>query len=260
MSNRKFNKQNRANQTSGIREDFYKRLFYIALCIIPLLIFADTKGTFRLLPLAFFLIGMYQVIQIIALSQLIIDDFFPPKLNFEKTVKPFDKFVYHFSSTLFFVGLLCQIFEIRNFDNTINGTKFFWIAAIIGILLAIILTVVLKTKFPSVYFESKRRYTVHFGLFLGFFLIIPAILGFINHHFADINKNCKHYLITRKGIGGSRSKEYFINITLENNIEERFSIGKTRYDNFEEGERIELCTVKGKLGFDYVTEFNKVDQ
>lgn len=212
------------------------------------------------MSLPFFLIGMYQIIQIITRSQLIIDDFFPLKTLHEKTTKPFDKFVYYFANTLFFAGLICQIFEIRNFDNTINGANFFWTTGFIGIIIAIVLTSILKIWFPSVYYESKRRYTVHFGIFLGFFLFIPAVFGFINHYYADNNKICKKYVIKRKGIGGSRSKEYFIHLTLDNNIEERFSIGKTRYGNFSEGEEIELCMIKGKFGFYYVTEFNKINQ
>jgi hypothetical protein len=260
MSKKKFIKQNNTNHISEIRKDFYKRLFYIGLCVIPVIIFADDKGTFRLVPLPFFLIGMYQLIQIITRSQLIADNFFPPKTLYEKTTKPFDKFVYYFATTFFFTGLICQIFEIRNFDNTINGTKLFWTAGFIGIAIAIVLTGVLKLKFPSVYYESKRRFTVHFGLFLGCFLLVPAVVGFINHHYADNNKICKTYMIKRKGISGSRSKEYFIHLTLENNKEERFSIGKTRYENFNEGEEIELCMMQGKFGFDYVTEFNKTNQ
>ena len=109
MSKTKLKKQNQTNQTSEIRKDFYKKLLYIGLCIIPILLFADNKGSFRLVPLPFFLFGMYQLIQIIGLSQLIIDDFFPPKTHYEKTTKPFDKFIYYFSSTLFFVGLISLI-------------------------------------------------------------------------------------------------------------------------------------------------------
>lgn len=258
MSKTKLKKQNQTNQTSEIRKDFYKKLLYIGLCIIPILLFADNKGSFRLIPLPFFLFGMYQLIQIIGLSQFIIDDFFPPKTHYEKTTKPFDKFIYYFSSTLFFVGLISLIFEIRKFDNTINGIKLFWTAGLVGVLIAIFLTIILKTGFPSVYYESKRRYTVHFSLFVGLFLLSTAITGFVNHHFADQTTFCKKYTIIRKSTSSGRSTEYFFYLIMENNNEERFSVGKTRYNNFEEGEQIELCMQKGKFGFDYVTKFNKV--
>ncbi|SHF73031.1 hypothetical protein SAMN05444377_11727 [Flavobacterium fontis] len=255
----KLKKQNKTNQTSEIRKDFYKKLLYIGLCILPILLFADNKGVFRLVPLPFFLFGMYQLIQIIGQSQLIIDDFFPPKTHYEMTTKPFDHFVYYFSSTLFIVGLIGLMFEIRKFDNTINGIKLFWTAGLVGVLIAIILTVILKTGFPSVYYESKRRYTVHFGLFVGLFLLSTAVAGFVNHHFADQSTFYKKYAIIRKSTSSGRSTEYFFFLIMDNK-EERFSVGKTRYHNFEEGEQIELCMQKGKFGFDYVTEFKKANE
>lgn len=259
MSKNKFNKPNRIKQTSELRKEFYKRLLYIALCFIPIIIFADDKGTFRLIPLPFFLIGMYHLIKIITLSQPIIDDFFPPKTLYEKTTKPFDKFVYYFSSTLFFVGLIFLTFEIKNFDNTINGAKLFWRAGFTGFGLAIILTVILKLTRPSIYYESKRRFTVHFGLFIGLFFAAAALTSFINRHFADPAPFCKKYIIVKKSTSSGRSTEYFFFLTINNN-EERFSVGKKRYDNFRNGEEIELCMLRGKLGFDFVKEFNKTEE
>jgi|SRR6218665_987066 len=247
-------------EASVIRKNFYKRLLYIGLCIIPIALFADNKGTFRLVPLPFFLFGMYQLIQLVGLSQLIIDDFFPPKTIYEKSAKPFDNFIYYFSNTLFFVGLLSLIFEIRNFDNTINGSKLFWTAGFVGIGLAAILTLILKLTKPTVYYESKRRYTVHFGLFIGLFLLSAAMAGFVNHYYADPATFCRNYTIERKSTSSGRSTEYFFFLKMENDTEERFSVGSTKYANFEEGEAIELCMLKGKLGFDYVMEFKKTIQ
>jgi hypothetical protein len=258
MNNKRLNKSVTRKEDTKIRKDFYKRLIYIGLCIIPIIIFADNKDGFRLVPLPFFVFGMYQFMTIITLSQLIVDDFFPPKIYNEKTTKSFDKFIYYFANTLFFIGLITIIFEIRNFDNTVNGTKLFWTAGFCGIVFAILITFMLKLFQPSVYYESKRRYTVYFGLFIGFFLLATSLAGFVNHHFAEQSTYCKKYVIKRKGISGSRSKEFFLFLIIDQNNEERFSVGKTLYNNFEEGEQIELCMLKGKFGFDYVTKFNKI--
>ncbi|MBB4804586.1 putative membrane protein [Flavobacterium nitrogenifigens] len=257
----KKNNHNRKNKgASFIRKEFYKKIIIIGLCIIPIVLFADNKGTFRLLPLPFFLYGMYQLMQIVAISKLIIDDFFPPKISYEKNTKPIDKLVYYFSTTLFFISLISLLFEIRNFDNTIQGTKLFWTAGVFGILVAIITTTILKLTNPSVYYESKRRYTVHLGLFIGFFLISTALASFVNHYFANPTTFYKNYKIESKSISGGRSTEYFFYLKMENGNEERFSVGKTRYNDFNEGEEIKLCLLKGKLGFDYVTGFKKIKQ
>ncbi|MCV9931085.1 hypothetical protein OIU80_02220 [Flavobacterium sp. LS1R47] len=242
----------------GMRKEFYKRLLYIALCIIPIVVFGNDKGTFRLVPLPFFLIGMYNLLLIVSFSQLIIDDFFPPKIAFEKVAKPFDKFMYYFSSALFFGSLVFLIFEIRKIDNTINGTQLFWRAGFAGIALAILVTIILKITNPSVYFESKRRYVVHFGLFVGLFLLTAATTSFINHFYASTTKSCKNYTILEKGTSGSRKREHFIHIITENNTKERFSIKKALYEELTQGGKIELCMIKGKLGYDYVTEFNTI--
>lgn len=245
-------------EISKTRKDFYKRLIYIGLCVIPIVLFAESKGIFRLVPLPFFLIGMYQLIQIIGNSPMIVDDFFPPRVEEEKTVKPFDKFMYYFSSILFFMGLVALIFEIKKFDNTINGTRLFWTSGVVGIGHAIAVTIILKLTHPSVYYESKRRFVVYSGLFIGLFLTATALAGFINHHFADPTPYCKKYKIEQKSISGSRSKEYFFFISVDHHTEERFSVGKKRYDDFSEREEIELCILRGRLGFDYVIAFNKV--
>lgn len=125
MKKKKPNLKLKVNETSYFKKDFYKRLLYIGLCIIPIFILVDEKGTYGLVILPFFLIGMWNLIMIIRLSQNIIDAFFPPKTQFEKTVKPFDKSIYYFSSILFLFGLISQMLEIRNFDNTIHGAKLF---------------------------------------------------------------------------------------------------------------------------------------
>lgn len=262
MINKKRNSKFKSKENSFLKNEFYKRVFYIVLCIIPIIIFADDKGTFRLVPLPFLIIGMYQLIMIVGLSQSIIDEFFPPKTYFEHKSKPIDSFVYYFSTVLFFVGLVSLLFEIKNFDNTIQGTHLFWKAGGIGIGLALVVTLLLKAITPSVYYESKRRFTVYFGLFIGLFLLTTATTGFINHHFAEKHKLYKKYLISSKGNSGSlrsRSKEYFINLKIDAYTEERFTIEKSLYDEFSEGEEIVLCLVKGKFGYDYVTEFTKIE-
>lgn len=100
------------------------------------------------------------------MAQLIIDDFYPPKHLSEAKTKPFDKVIYYISVGLFFIGLLFNIFEIQYLDNTIHGMNMFWKAASLGILLAVCITILLKRKYPSIYYESSRRIGVHFGLFL----------------------------------------------------------------------------------------------
>lgn len=259
MNKKNFNRQKTTKPNSEIRTNFYNRLVYIGLCIIPIILFADHKGAIVFVALAFFLIAMYQLIIIIKLSQLIIDDFFPPKISPGKNISRFNKVMSYFATALFFVALIFQIFEIRNFDNTIHGANLFWMAGFAGIGLAVILTILLKLLRPDVYDESDSRFTVHFGLFVGLFLLTPALTGFINRHFAAPTTFCEKYMIASKSTSTGRSPEYYLFIKLDSHHEERFSVSRAQYDSFEEGEEIELCMVKGKLGFDLVKDFKKTE-
>lgn len=242
-----------------IRKEFFKRLSYIGLGIIPIIFVWEQKGPERFIGLAGFIFSMYQLIMIIAMSQLIIDDFFPPKTYYESKTKPFDNFAYRFATGLFLVGLVFEIFEIRRIDNTISGTKFFWTYALAGILIATVVTAILKLKSPSVYFESNRRFTVHFGLFLGFFLIVPATASFVNHYFSDSIINCNQYKIVRKSTGGRRNKSSWLFLQI-NGHDERFDVSRNLWNSVGEGGLVVLCTQKGKLGYDFVEKIKMVDE
>lgn len=165
--------------------------------------------------------------------------------------------MYSFSPVFFFVTSAFLIFEGRRIDNTLNGMKLFWIAGFSGIGIATILTIILKMTNPSVYYESKRRFAVNFGLFVGFFLLLPAAASFVNHYFADDIVICKSYLVERKNTGGRGSS--WLYLKLENGDKERFHVSREFYDKVSEGGQVKLCTKKGKLGFDFVTDFKTVD-
>jgi|GEM_PF-2567153 len=257
MRSRKKTNSAAFNKTSDTRKDFYKRILIIAGCIIPILLFGADEGSMRLVPLPFFLLGMYQLIMLIQLSPDIVDDFFPPRKTFERTVNRFHKFMYYFASVFFFTSIICLLFEIRQFDNTIRGLRLFWTGGLTGIGIAILLTVILKLVSPGIYDESKRRFTIHAGLFLGCFFMTAAATGFINHFFADKTEFCRNYIIQSKDTSSGRSTEYYFFLEVEEGYEERFSVGSKRYDSFEEGEEIELCMMKGKFGWDVVRKFNK---
>ena len=242
----------------SIRKEFFTRLAYLGLGIIPILFLWEQKGPLRFIALAGFVFGMYQILILIAMSQTIIDDFFPPKA-YGKTKKTFDNLVYRFATIFFFVALVSELFEFRRMDNTIGGTKIFWTYALIGVLIAALVTALLKLKSPSVYHESTRRFTVHFALFLGFFLITPATASFVNHYYSDAKIDCNKYKIVRKGTGGKRQKSSFLFLQI-NGQEERFEVTRNLWNNVNQDGNVILCTQKGHLGYDFVKEFKIVNK
>ncbi|NBW36209.1 MAG: hypothetical protein EBR30_14545 [Cytophagia bacterium] len=227
---------------------------YVGLGIIPILIVWERKGPERFIGLLGFLFSIFQLIIIVTMSQSIIDDFYPPKTSLELKTKPFDKAVYYFAMTLFLSGLILEIFEIGRIDNTLNGVELFWIFGLVGISIALLLTILLKKISPSIYHESSRRYSVHFGLFIGLFLLLPAIASFVNHSFAEQTAYCTEYKVISKSTGGRRNNSSWIFLKVSEN-EERFEVNRTFFNSVSNGQTIKLCKKKGKLGYDFVTEF-----
>ena len=103
MKQKKNNLTARPQKTSEIRKEFYKRLFFIFLGIIPILLIGDPEGPERFIGAAVVIFLLYQFVLIIPMSQLIVDDFFPPKTYSETKTKSFDQFIY-FVAVHFFSG------------------------------------------------------------------------------------------------------------------------------------------------------------
>lgn len=244
-----------------IRKEFLRRLGYIGLAVavaVTQSLINDSKP-YRLISVAANFFIFFQFIQIVTKSQRIIDDFFPPRTHSESTTKPFDKFMYYFANAFFFFGLVFGIFEIKRIDNTIGGSRFFWTYALTGVLIAAVTTAILKLKSPSVYYESSRRFTVHFGLFLGFFLIVPATASFLNRYLSDNRIDCKEYKIVRKSTGGKSNESSWLFLQIDRH-DERFDVSRDLWNNVIEGGLVVLCTQKGRLGYDFVEEFKTIDE
>ena len=220
----------------------------------------DQSGFPGFIAMMGFFFSMYQLLRVVAISQEIVDDFFPPNTFFELEANPKDKHIYNFALTICIGGVISILFEARAIDNTIHGTNFFWLWAFVGLALAFITTIILKKISPSVYHESGRRYTVYGGLFIGFFFLIPAIASLINQNFGKINKNCTSYLLVRMHIGGKRDNHCYLDINLDNQLEERFEVSRKFYEQISEGEMIHLCTRRGILGYEYVEEFKSINE
>ena len=236
---------------SKLIKTFLKRLLYIGFCLI-ITIFTTNKVNIRFVSFPILLIGVYQLIMIIALSLHIIEDLFPPKHEFEKS-NSFERFMI----ALFIIGFIFLFVQITDFENTIDETKLIWTACAVGIGLAITLTIIIKTIGQPVYFDCNARYI---ALFVGLSFLIYTLFGFINYHYADNKKVCKTYTIIRKDSYGIRYTSYFVYVKFDDNTEKEFSIGKKRYNNFNQGETVEICIVKGLFGFDFAADFNKTNK
>ncbi len=243
---------------SSIRQQVLQRTLFIVIIIIPVILYQPENKFLIALEIIILFYGLYQFIRLAAQFQELIDDLYPPKHQKKESVKPFDNFVYFFSMTLFFVAIVFQICMSWWTENTIFGMKLFWQSAIVGIFIALLLTAILKWKSPSIYYESDRRISVHFGLFFGFAIFLPALTGFTNHIFADKTVNCINYKIDHLSKGGKRNRTSYLYLIMEGQ-EQRFKIKSVLYDELLSMPEVKLCIRKGKFGYDFVEEFMTAD-
>lgn len=229
---------------NSIRKEFFKRLAYLVLGIIPLFFLLHEKGPLRFIVGAGVLFSVFQFIMILAIAQMVIDDFFPPKTYRKSKAGSFDSFVYRFSAIFFIVTLILLMFEITTIDNTLGGLRLFWISGFAGVLLAIVVIILLKIKSPTLYHEGRRRATVIFGLVLGFFMLTPASASFVNHTFRTETISCQEYKINRKSIGGRRLRKTSLLFLTVNGHEERFKVSDELWNDVTEGGPVILCTQK----------------
>ena len=172
--------------------------------------------------------------------------------------KKFDIFVYFFSQGLFLFGLIFLMFTQLRIENTIFGMQLFWISMICGMFVGLILIILLRWISPAIYNQRNKRISVYLGFFLGLAVFTPALTSFINKTFTDNSIICKKYLVESKFRGGKGNRTFYVQIIIQKQ-EEQFIIDKDIYEEIDNGGQIQLCTLKGKLGYEFVKEFKTVD-
>lgn len=240
-----------------IRKIFFKRLVYIGLGILPIFVFNNNKGPERFIALAGFLFGMFNFLRIITNLQQIVDDFFPLKTYEQKSATSFDKVIHYFSMTVFFCGLISEIFVITKIDNTIDGLRLFWISALTGLGLAVIITLLLKFYKPSVYNESNRRLSIIMGLYIGLFLLFPSLAFYVNETASKNDIMNEKYIVIMKGSSSTKNKEYYLYLDIKGD-KQRVTVSKDFWLNVEEGKELLLNTKRGLLGYRYIIDFKSI--
>ena len=196
-----------------IRKEAFFKILYFLLAIVLSIFLLTLDNFLRYSAIIVMTFGFYQFRLFIKMLQPLFDDFFPPKYSKNQKAQPLEKFVNSFAMTLFFVAVVFQICVSWWTQNTIFGLKLVWYSVLIGFIIAVFTTIILKLKRPSIYYDSNRRITVHFGLFLGFCILTPALTIFINHIFANNLVSCKNYTIEEKRKVG-RNKGSWLSIKL----------------------------------------------
>ncbi|HRI61357.1 MAG TPA: hypothetical protein PK228_16570 [Saprospiraceae bacterium] len=192
------------------------------------------------------------------LQQLFIYVFLPAEIHYDKRIAYVDKLVYYGAHVLFFSGVVFMIFEVTSIDNTIHGMSLCWYAGFTGILIAAVLILILKKTNPAILYKRKMRTNLLVGIVLGCVFVSASVASFINHRFPGAYQNCRSYSKGEKGRNTRRGGTWLY-LKVDDGGEERFEVNMDLYNSVKEGGQVVLCTRKGALGFDFVTEFRLAD-
>lgn len=192
------------------------------------------------------------------LSQLLIDVFLPAEIHYDKRIAHADKLVYYGAHALLLLSLVLLIFEVTCIDNTIYGMSLVWGACITGVVVAAALLLLLNQTNPAILHERKLRTNLVGAVAFGCVMLSMFIASFINHRYAVKAQNCRSYTIEDKA-RNKRRGGCWLYLKVEDGGEERFEISYDLFNRVQKGQQIILCTRKGALGFDFVTEFRLAD-
>jgi hypothetical protein len=161
-----------------------------------------------------------------------------------------------YAATVFWLGsLVLTLFSLQY--DTMDWYILFWKAAYRGIFIAFIFLFIVRIINPDIFYEECRN-TIIFGLFVGFFLLVPAIAILINGYWADSTVVCTAYDIENKTEQKIRHRRH----TLHTNrpCEYEFEVGAAFYNKVKIGQNFKVCTKKGYLGYDFVVAYKTMEE
>ena len=170
-----------------------------------------------------------------------------------------NKAIYNLATIIFFCGLIGLYSQISGLENTIKGTRLFWLSALIGIFVGVGSVLVLKRKFSTLLNESNRRFTVILGFPLGLFLLIPAIGNFLNTELASSKTDCIETPVLQKFTEGTRNSSYHLKLDIDGGVE-AFKITNETYNLVSAGDTLQVCIQHGFLGYDFVYGFHVISR
>jgi len=162
-------------------------------------------------------------------------------------------------SLLILAGAFLHYVQREHIQNTIGVRSFYLLVILFGIISAALITLILKKLTPTIYESVRIKGAVAFGFFIGLTFLSLAGGIIINRTFADpTTTECNRYTILKKDRVGSKSRtSCVIYVDFEQSKNKKIIVDWTLYKDIQEGEGIEICTQKGRLGYRFFSEFNR---
>ena len=178
------------------------------------------------------------------------------------------KFIYYLATVTFPLGLVAILIEMLRFERMLRPGDFWTTFFAIGALISLILIILAAYVSRGVYDDSKRRFSIFWGFFIGLPLIIIALASFTNRVLRDVETiETQQFQIIEKRHTGEYSKKkkkekkekFQIIFKTSEDSQKRLEVKEDFYNELTEGGVINVEMTNGWLGFELIEEVRAED-
>lgn len=229
------------------------RLILFLLTISPIMIFRNEEGEYDFIVMICVFLALAQI-NIIEDLLLFIFAIFPSQKAYFRSI---DKFLWrrrvlYIAQFLFWSGVLLLYFQYSAMSDILYATRFFVLWGGIGLVLGALCLWCLKYYTPSVFSYRRTPFMLFLGFLIGLLCLFSSLACWVNARWADKEMVCNSYILKDKMAGGVINDAYYFFITTPRVYNIKIEVTKNLYKRVTRDENFEVCTRKGKLGFDIV--------
>lgn len=165
------------------------------------------------------------------------------------------------------LNLLALIVSIVSFASVLEltyknigwgGWIIFLPFALLGCICAFYFSRYLVKFFPFLKEEiEKEKSSVGSSVYFGFIFLTPALAHLYNRSPENLVISCEKYRINEKGESTYRGHTYYLYVDYKGSREQLYT-SKEDWDRLNRGDKIEVCTAKGKLNVDFLYDVKPI--
>lgn len=150
-----------------------------------------------------------------------------------------------------FSSIATVSYGFSELENYFQELRFGMLLSIVGVFSGLTFYYLVLCPLVSGLINYKdNNWSPPIGFLIGFLGISFGLGVYFNKQNSKI-KYCNDIIVDRKSQSAGRFSSNYIFVTI-NNKTERLKCTTESWNNISEGEFINLCIIKGKLGFDYI--------
>lgn len=227
--------------------DILLRVFYIALGIGVTLPIANETGPLRFIGLMLLFSGYHLFKLVFVDLYAYVSGFFPREDEVRVTRYDYLK-TFRYSSGFFLLGLICVLCSYETINRTVHGMQLFWIAASVGMALAVLLLIPFLRRRKGL-IPGNYGYVILLQFGLGCMLLTIAAAENLNRFVRRPGHHTFTASVVDKNIigGGPRRKERYCLFVKLDGQTERIEVSPNFY--FSCGKSVKVQMEKGLFGY-----------